>query len=51
MGQRGALGDSAGAALRGAVKRNVVSNTAHADAAGIQANLPGPVWWDERLLG
>jgi RES domain-containing protein len=33
------------------VKRNVVSNTAHADAAGIQASLPGPVWWDERLLG
>ena len=33
------------------VERNVVINAAHADAAGIEASLPEPVWWDERLFG
>ena len=33
------------------IERNVVINPAHADAAGIEASLPEPVWWDERLFG
>jgi RES domain-containing protein len=33
------------------IERNVVINPAHADAAAIEASLPEPVWWDERLFG
>ena len=33
------------------VERNVVINSAHADAAGIETSLAEPVWWDERLFG
>jgi RES domain-containing protein len=33
------------------IERNVVINPAHADAAGVEASLPEPVWWDERLFG
>jgi RES domain-containing protein len=32
------------------IERNVVINSAHADAAGIETSLPEPVWWDERLF-
>ena len=33
------------------IERNVIINTAHAEAAGIETSLPEPVWWDERLFG
>jgi RES domain-containing protein len=32
------------------IERNVVINPAHGDAAAIEASLPAPVWWDERLF-
>lgn len=32
------------------IERNVVINPTHPDAAGIEASLPEPVWWDERLF-
>ena len=33
------------------IERNVIINAAHGDAVGIEASLPEPVWWDERLFG
>jgi RES domain-containing protein len=32
------------------LERNVVINPAHPDATTIEASLPEPVWWDERLF-
>jgi RES domain-containing protein len=32
------------------IERNIVINPAHPEFAGIEASLPEPVWWDERLF-
>lgn len=33
------------------IERNVVINPLHDEFARIEASLPTPVWWDERLFG
>jgi RES domain-containing protein len=32
------------------MERNIIINPAHPDAAAIEAGLPEPVWWDQRLF-